>query len=154
MNADPWQREFDVAFRAVRDGALLARDIRQHVGAGALAKADHSPVTVADFAVQALVARRLAETFPDVPLVAEEDAAALRAPAGQTMLESVLAALRAAGLTVLFISHELSVVYRYATDVLCLSRDRVCVGPPRRVLTPDLLHEMYGTPVDYHFHDQ
>lgn len=56
-------------------------------------------------------------------------------------------------LTVLFISHELSVVYRYATDVLCLSRDRVCIGPPRTVLTPDLLHEMYGTPVDYHVHD-
>ena len=98
MNADPWQREFDVAVRAVRDGAFLARDIRQRVGAGALVKADHSPVTVADFAVQALVAHRLAETFPDVPLVAEEDAAALRAPAGQTMLESVLAALRAAAL--------------------------------------------------------
>jgi 3'(2'), 5'-bisphosphate nucleotidase len=94
MNADPWQREFDVAFRAVRDGALLARDIRQHVRAGALLKTDQSPVTVADFAVQALVAHRLAETFPEAPLVAEEDAAALRAPAGRTMLESVLATLR------------------------------------------------------------
>lgn len=90
------EREFDVAFRAVRDGALLARDIRQQVGAGAWLKADQSPVTVADFAVQALVAHRLAETFPEVPLVAEEDAAALRAAAGQTMLESVLAALRGA----------------------------------------------------------
>lgn len=90
------EREFDVAFRAVRDGALLARDIRQQVGAGAWLKADQSPVTVADFAVQALVAHRLAETFPEVPLVAEEDTAALRAPAGQTILESVLAALRGA----------------------------------------------------------
>ncbi len=32
--------------------------------------------------------------FPDDPLVAEEDAAALRAPAGRTMLQSVQAALR------------------------------------------------------------
>ena len=94
MNANPWQREFDVAFRAVRDGAVLARDIRHHVGAAAVLKADQSPVTVADFAVQALVAHRLAEAFPEVPLVAEEEAAALRAPAGKTMLESVLAALR------------------------------------------------------------
>ena len=96
MNAAPWQREFDVAFRAVRDGALLARDIRQHVEAGAWLKADQSPVTVADFAVQALVAHRLAQTFPEVPLVAEEDAAALRATSGRTMLESVLAALQGA----------------------------------------------------------
>jgi len=32
VNVDPWQREFDVAVRAFREGALLARDIRQHVG--------------------------------------------------------------------------------------------------------------------------
>jgi zinc transport system ATP-binding protein len=54
---------------------------------------------------------------------------------------------------VLFISHELTVVYRYATTVLCLSRARACIGPPRTILTPDVLHEMYGTPVDYHVHD-
>jgi zinc transport system ATP-binding protein len=57
------------------------------------------------------------------------------------------------GLTVLFISHELTVVYRYATNVLCLSRGQGCLGPPRTVLTPDLLHEMYGSPVDHHVHD-
>jgi 3'(2'), 5'-bisphosphate nucleotidase len=93
----PWQREFDVALGAVRDGARLARDIRQHVGDRALLKADRSPVTVADFAVQALVAHRLAEAFPDDPLVAEEDTAALRGSAGRTTLESVLAALRRVG---------------------------------------------------------
>jgi zinc transport system ATP-binding protein len=54
---------------------------------------------------------------------------------------------------VLFISHELSVVYRYAGNVLCLSREGVCVGPPRAVLTPDRLQDMYGTQVDYHVHD-
>lgn len=94
MNADPWQREFDVALRAVRDGARLASRIREHVKDRALVKADRSPVTVADFAVQALVANRLADRFPHDPLVAEEDAAVLRASAGQTTLESVLAALR------------------------------------------------------------
>ena len=56
-------------------------------------------------------------------------------------------------LTVLFISHELSVVYRYATNVLCLSRARPSFGPPRTVLTPDLLHDIYGTKVDFHIHD-
>ena len=94
MNVDPWQREFDVAIRAVRDGAILARDIRRHLGDPPFLKADQSPVTVADFAVQAFVSHRLGETFPDDPLVAEEDAAALRAPAGRATLQSVLAALR------------------------------------------------------------
>jgi 3'(2'), 5'-bisphosphate nucleotidase len=94
MNVDSWHREFDVALHAVRAGAGLARDIRQHVGDRALLKADQSPVTVADFAVQALVAHRLGEVFPDDPLVAEEDAAALRGPDGRTMLQLVQTALR------------------------------------------------------------
>ena len=57
------------------------------------------------------------------------------------------------GLTVLFISHELSVVYRYAMNVLCLSHVRACFGPPQTVLTPALLQEMYGTGVNFHAHD-
>jgi len=95
MNADPWQREFDVAVRAVREGALLARDIRRQVGIAFL-KPDQSPVTVADFAVQALVVHRLDAAFPHDPVVAEEDAAALRAPAALSTLKAVLGPVRRA----------------------------------------------------------
>lgn len=34
-------------------------------------------------------------------------------------------------------------VYRSATNVLCLSRDHPCIGPPRKILTPTL-PEMMG----------
>jgi 3'(2'), 5'-bisphosphate nucleotidase len=44
------------------------------------------------------VAHRLGETFPDDPLIAEEDADALRAPAGRAMLRLVLAAVQRAAL--------------------------------------------------------
>jgi 3'(2'), 5'-bisphosphate nucleotidase len=44
-----------------------------------LTKSDLSPVTVADFALQALVARALAERFPGDRLVAEERSSELRA---------------------------------------------------------------------------
>lgn len=71
MNVDPWQSEFDVALAAVRDTTALARSIQQQqLGGPALVKADRSPVTVADFAVQALVAHRLGQEFPKDPLVA------------------------------------------------------------------------------------
>jgi 3'(2'), 5'-bisphosphate nucleotidase len=96
MKSGPWQREFDVALAAVRDAAALARRIRDRSSGQPLAKADLSPVTVADFAVQALVADRLARAFPDDALVAEEDASALRSAAGRPLLESVLDALRPA----------------------------------------------------------
>jgi zinc transport system ATP-binding protein len=60
---------------------------------------------------------------------------------------------RERGLTVLLISHELSIVYRYATTVLCLGHGNVCVGPPKTILTPDLLQQVYGAPVAFHVHD-
>jgi zinc transport system ATP-binding protein len=56
-------------------------------------------------------------------------------------------------LTILFISHDLSVVYQYADQVLCLSRKRLYIGAARQVLTPDLLEEIYGMPLRYHIHD-
>jgi zinc transport system ATP-binding protein len=86
-------------------------------------------------------------------LLLDEPTAGVDEPGQERLNELVRRLQNEQGLTVLFISHELSVVYRYANNVLCLSRDRVCVGPPRTVLTPDLLHDMYGTPVDYHVHD-
>jgi zinc transport system ATP-binding protein len=45
------------------------------------------------------------------------------------------------------------VVYRHATQVLCLGRDRVCLGAPRTVLTPDLLTTIYGADVAFHVHE-
>jgi zinc transport system ATP-binding protein len=56
-------------------------------------------------------------------------------------------------LTTLFISHDLSVVYQCADQVLCLSRKRPYIGAPRQILTPDLLEEIYGMRLGYHIHD-
>jgi zinc transport system ATP-binding protein len=56
-------------------------------------------------------------------------------------------------LTMLIITHDLSVVYALSTSVLCMNRGRVCHGPARSVLTPDSLRELYGTDVKYYQHD-
>lgn len=56
------------------------------------------------------------------------------------------------GITVVLVSHDLSVVYRYANKVLCLSRGKPCVGVPREVLTPEMLEELYGAPPRYYQH--
>ena len=57
------------------------------------------------------------------------------------------------GLTVLLISHELSIVFHYATTVLCLGRGGACIGSPEAILTPERLREVYGAPVAFHVHD-
>jgi ABC-type Mn2+/Zn2+ transport system ATPase subunit len=87
-------------------------------------------------------------------LLLDEPTAGVDEPGQEQRNDLVRRLQRDEGLTVLFISHELSVVHRYATNVLCLSRPRACIGAPRTILTPDLLHEMYGTPVDYHVLDR
>src|ERR1700677_3144481 len=44
-------------------------------------KADHSPVTQADHAAEAIILARLRQAAPEVPIVAEEEVAAGRLPA-------------------------------------------------------------------------
>jgi zinc transport system ATP-binding protein len=90
---------------------------------------------------------------PDV-LLLDEPTAGVDEP-GQEQLNTLIRRLQAErALTTLFISHEISVVHRNATNVLCLGRARTCIGPPRTILTPDLLREIYGTPLHYHVHDR
>jgi zinc transport system ATP-binding protein len=54
------------------------------------------------------------------------------------------------GVTVILVSHELSVVYRYATKVLCLNKEKVCFGQPEEALTTEVLRELYGSPHKLH----
>jgi zinc transport system ATP-binding protein len=86
-------------------------------------------------------------------LLLDEPTAGVDEPGQETMNETVDRLRREQGLTVLLISHDLSVVYRYATNVLCLSRKTACFGAPRTILTPAMLEQLYGAPVGYHAHD-
>ncbi|HCK42745.1 MAG TPA: 3'(2'),5'-bisphosphate nucleotidase [Planctomycetaceae bacterium] len=77
------------AIAAVREAAQLVRRVQQEMVVDALAKDDKSPVTVADFAAQAIIGRRLSETFPEMGFVGEESADALRDAAGRETLEQI-----------------------------------------------------------------
>ena len=81
--------EAQFAIQAVRAASRLVKQVQAELVSAALTKEDRSPVTVADFASQALVGRMLARTYPQDPLVAEESASALREPAEGGTLERV-----------------------------------------------------------------
>lgn len=53
------------------------------------------------------------------------------------------------GTTVLLISHEINIVYRYADQVLCLNREMLCRGEPRQVLNPAELRRIFGESAFY-----
>jgi len=81
--------EAQFAIAAVREAALLARAVQRELVTPAITKDDRSPVTVGDFAVQAVVARRLAEQLPGSTLIGEESADALRLEEGIATLDQV-----------------------------------------------------------------
>jgi len=55
-------------------------------------------------------------------------------------------------LSILMISHDLSVVWEHANRVLCLGSKRICFGKPHSVLTPKNLEEIYGTGIKFYEH--
>lgn len=55
-------------------------------------------------------------------------------------------------LTILLVTHDLSVVYKFSTDVICLNKQPICYGPPQEVLTPESLQRLYGAEVKYYQH--
>jgi len=68
-------------------------------------------------------------------LLFDEPTASLDELAEERVYELVERLQQEQHLTVLLVSHDLSIVYRAANKVLCVSKDKVCFGPPREVLT-------------------
>ncbi|MGH7845405.1 MAG: metal ABC transporter ATP-binding protein [Candidatus Binatia bacterium] len=58
------------------------------------------------------------------------------------------------GTTILLISHELSIVYRYADQVLCVNRVMLCHGKPHEVLHPQDLTRLFGEGAYYEHREQ
>ena len=86
-------------------------------------------------------------------LMLDEPTARIDEPGQEQLTELLQHLQQEQALTSLSISHDLSVVYHYADQVLCLGRRKAVIGPPREILTPDLLQEIYGVRLKYHFHD-
>ena len=73
--------------------------------------------------------------------------------AGEETVYALLARLHAErGLTMLIVTHDLAVVHRLSTTVLCLNQHPICQGPPLSTLTPENLERLYGTEVKFYAH--
>ncbi len=85
-------------------------------------------------------------------LLCDEPTSGVDEPGEERLYEMIRRVQEAERLTLLLISHELSVVYRHADSVLCLSREQPCVGPPEEILTPERIAQVYGAPLRHHRH--
>ena len=55
-------------------------------------------------------------------------------------------------LTIILISHDLNVVYKYANNVLCINKQQLCFGEPNLVLDPQSLSQLYGGETKFYHH--
>ena len=91
MSNDNWSDQREAAIDAVRAACRVCRAVQQHlVSADTLAKKDRSPVTVADFASQAVICQMLGHVFPGDVIVGEEQADVLRQDDQQALRAAVV----------------------------------------------------------------
>ena len=92
-----FDQELSVAIAAVKRAAQVCQAVQRAIPS-AMAKQDKSPVTIADFASQAVICQALGEAFPNDPVIGEEDSAELRLPENKAFLDRVQTELGLVGL--------------------------------------------------------
>lgn len=80
---------------------------------------------------------------PEV-LLFDEPTAGIDIGGEETIYNLIRRLQRERNMTVLLISHDLHIVYQYAKDVLCLNKEKICLGPPHEVLDKESLAKLYG----------
>lgn len=89
LKSNRYDKEADFAIRAVSEASRLVRKIQEEHNLAPLSKEDRTPVTIADFAAQALVSKWMLDRFPEDTLVAEEDGEELRSDQNVALLSRV-----------------------------------------------------------------
>jgi zinc transport system ATP-binding protein len=86
-------------------------------------------------------------------LLLDEPTASLDEPGEEHIYELIHRLQNEYDLSVITVSHDLSFVYRYATRVLCLNKQSICMGTPQEALTAEILDKLYGPSFSYYHHD-
>ena len=86
-------------------------------------------------------------------LLLDEPTASVDEPGEEHIYELIHRLQDERNLASIMVSHDLSFVFRYATTVLCLNRQRVCFGSPRDALSHDVLEKLYGESVGFYDHN-
>lgn len=85
-----YQHELAIAIEAVEQASHICRAVQGNITLDHFSKEDRSPVTIADYASQAIICHLLHDAFPSDPIVAEEDASSLRGSAQEGFIQQVI----------------------------------------------------------------
>lgn len=73
---------------------------------------------------------------------------------GEETIYNLLAQIeKELNLTIVLITHDLSIVYKIADTVLFLNKKPICYGPPREILSVENLEKLYKGELKFHGHE-
>lgn len=91
-------------------------------------------------------------SHPDV-IFFDEPTSGIDIGGGETIYSLLHTIQEKEELTIFLVTHDLSIVYKYSTSVLCLSRiGHPCFGTPKEILTPNTLEQIFGTEIKVYEH--
>ncbi|MBN2802823.1 MAG: 3'(2'),5'-bisphosphate nucleotidase, partial [Deltaproteobacteria bacterium] len=90
MSATDYTLELETAVEAVKQAAIVCQAVQKDIKNDVLEKDDKSPVTVADFASQAIVCKIIGDKFKNDPVIGEEGSQELRLEKNSALLNSLV----------------------------------------------------------------
>ena len=91
---------FNVAVKTILTSVKICRNVQAVLTDEFHQKKDRSPVTIADYATQAVINHHLHTQFPDIPMIGEEDSEELQQPENASVLSAAISEVRKIGIEV------------------------------------------------------
>ncbi|HEY4496551.1 MAG TPA: metal ABC transporter ATP-binding protein, partial [Candidatus Paceibacterota bacterium] len=85
-------------------------------------------------------------------LLFDEPTASVDEPSEEQIYETLHKLQDEKRMTIIIVSHDLSLVYKHSNKVLCINKNKVCFGEPADVLTSKQLYSLYGGEHKYYHH--
>lgn len=86
-------------------------------------------------------------------LLFDEPTAGIDIGGEETIFNLLVKIEKERNLTIIMVTHDMSVVYGLADSVLCLNKKLICHGAPSEALNPESIKRLYGEDVVFYKHE-
>lgn len=88
---------------------------------------------------------------PDV-LLFDEPTTGIDISGEETIYQLLERLKKEKNLSIILVTHDLSVVFKFSDYVICLNKCPICQGVPKEVITPKTLTKLYGQEIRFYEH--